>query len=96
VFILATAVAVRPIQSPIEWISGAASPVLKRMRGEANHPFPSSAGVKNGLTVPPLPPMRVRGVALSNWQGQSYLCLAFLHICHRAALLLCLLTINFP
>jgi hypothetical protein len=54
--------ALGPTQPPIEWIPGAISPGVKRPGSEADHSSPSSAEVKNGGAIPPLPHM-------SSWHG---------------------------
>jgi hypothetical protein len=46
-----------PTQPPIQWISGAISPDAKRPGREADQSHPSSAEVKNGGAIPPLPHM---------------------------------------
>jgi hypothetical protein len=43
-----------PTQLPIQWVPGSISPGVKRPWLEADH-SPSSADVKNGASVPPLP-----------------------------------------
>jgi hypothetical protein len=40
---------------PIEWVTGAASPGVKRQGRDADHFHPSSAEFKNGGGIPPLP-----------------------------------------
>jgi hypothetical protein len=42
--------ALGPTQPPIQWV-----PVVKRQECEADHSPPSSAEVKNGGALPPLP-----------------------------------------
>jgi hypothetical protein len=44
-----------PIHPPIQWVLGALSPGVKRPGREADHSPPSSAEVKNGGAVNPLP-----------------------------------------
>jgi hypothetical protein len=46
-----------PTQPPIWWVPGALSTGVKRLGHEADHSSPSSADVKNGGAVPPLPHM---------------------------------------
>jgi hypothetical protein len=46
-----------PTQPHIQWLAGAISPGVKRPGREADHSSPSSAEVKNGGAIPPLPPM---------------------------------------
>jgi hypothetical protein len=48
-FVLSTASkpAVQPIQTPIEWVSAAPSPVVNRPGREDDHPPPSCAEIKN-------------------------------------------------
>lgn len=53
-----------PIQPPVQWVTGALSPGIKRMGREAEHELTSSAEVKNGGDIPPLP-TRLRGVVLN-------------------------------
>jgi hypothetical protein len=47
--------ALRPTQSSIQWVPGAHSPGIKWPGEEADHSPPSSAKVKNGGAIPPLP-----------------------------------------
>jgi hypothetical protein len=54
-FNLASRLAPRPTQPPIKWVPGAPSPGTKRQGYEANHSPPSSAQVKNGGAILPLP-----------------------------------------
>jgi hypothetical protein len=56
--------ALGPTQSPIRWVLGAISPRVKRLRREADHSPPSSAEVKKGGAIPPLPHM-------SSWHSDS-------------------------
>jgi hypothetical protein len=44
-------------QPPMQWVRGALSPGVKRPGREADHSPPSSAEVKNGGAIPPLPNM---------------------------------------
>jgi hypothetical protein len=44
-------------QPPIQWALGALSPRVKRLGREADHSPPTSAEVKNGGTITPLPHM---------------------------------------
>jgi hypothetical protein len=46
-----------PTQHPILWAPGALSPEVKRPGREADHSPQSSAEVKNGGAIPPLPNM---------------------------------------
>jgi hypothetical protein len=46
-----------PIQPPIQWVPGALSVRVKWLRHEADHSPQSSAKVKNGGAIPPLPNM---------------------------------------
>jgi hypothetical protein len=48
--------ALGPNQPPIQWVSGALSPGVKRMGREGDRSPPSSAEVKNGGAIPLLPP----------------------------------------
>jgi hypothetical protein len=61
-FFAASVPALGPTQPPIKWIPGALFPGVKRPRREADHSLPSSAEVKNGGTIPPLP-------HTSSWRG---------------------------
>jgi hypothetical protein len=47
--------AVGPTQPPIQWVPVAPSPWVKLQRREADNSPPSSAEVKNGGSIPPLP-----------------------------------------
>jgi hypothetical protein len=49
--------ALGPTQPLIQRVPGALSPGVKRLRREADHSPPSSAEVKNGGAIPPLPYM---------------------------------------
>jgi hypothetical protein len=49
--------ALAPIMHPTEWVPGAPSPGGKVARREADHSPQSSAEVKNGGAIPPLPHM---------------------------------------
>jgi hypothetical protein len=51
-----------PIQPLIQWMAGALSPGVKQLGHEGDHLPPSSAEVKNGGAIPPLPSM-------SSWYG---------------------------
>jgi hypothetical protein len=44
-------------QPPIEWIPGDVSSEIKRQGREADHAPPSSAKIKHGGGIPPLPHM---------------------------------------
>jgi hypothetical protein len=46
-----------PSLLPIQWVPGALSPGVKRKGREAGHSPPSSAEVKNGGAIPPVPNM---------------------------------------
>jgi hypothetical protein len=54
--------ALGPTQSSIQWLPGVVFPGLKRQRRESDHSPPSSAEVKNGGAIPPLP-------HTSSWRG---------------------------
>jgi hypothetical protein len=56
IFLFSTASrsALGPNQPPVQWVSGAVSPEVKRPGLEADHSPPSSAEVKNGEAIPPL------------------------------------------
>jgi hypothetical protein len=61
-FSIMSRLALGPIQPHIQWVPGAVSPGVRRH--EADHSSPSSAEVKNGGTIPPLP-------HTSSWRGAS-------------------------
>jgi hypothetical protein len=44
-----------PSQSLIQWVPGAISPGVKRLRSEADHSPPPAVEVKNVGATPPLP-----------------------------------------
>jgi hypothetical protein len=50
-FSIASTLALGPTQSPIQLVPEAASPRVKRQRGEADHSSPFSAKVKNGGAI---------------------------------------------
>jgi hypothetical protein len=56
-FSTASRPALGPTQPPIEWVPGAISPGVKGPGRETDHSPPSSADVKNGGAIPPLPHM---------------------------------------
>jgi hypothetical protein len=60
---IASRLALRPTQPPIQWVPGALSLGVKRPRREANHSPLSSTEVKNGGAIPP--PQRLHGVVLN-------------------------------
>jgi hypothetical protein len=47
--------ALEPTQPPIQWEPAAHSPEVKRSGRVADYPPPSSADIKNGGAIPPLP-----------------------------------------
>jgi hypothetical protein len=47
--------ALGPTQAPIVWVAGALSPGVKRQGRETDHSPPSTATVKKGGAIPPLP-----------------------------------------
>jgi hypothetical protein len=55
-FSTASRPAVGPSQPPIQWVQRAVYPGVKRPACEADHSPPSSADVRNGGAIPPLPP----------------------------------------
>jgi hypothetical protein len=59
IFLFSTASkrALRPTHAPIQWAQGNLSPEVKRAGREAGHSPPTSAEVKNGGAIPPLPHM---------------------------------------
>jgi hypothetical protein len=50
-------------QPSIQWVPGALSPGVRRPGREADHPPPSSAKIKNGEAITPLPQTSSRHVA---------------------------------
>jgi hypothetical protein len=52
------------MQPPIYWVQGAISQGVKRPGRQADHSPPSSAEVKNGGAIPPLPPC-LHGIVLN-------------------------------
>jgi hypothetical protein len=54
-FLRASRLALGLTQSPIQWPTGALFLGVKRQGGEADHSPASSAAVKNGGGIPPLP-----------------------------------------
>jgi hypothetical protein len=58
-----------PTQPPIQWVSGALSPEIKRPGREINHSPPSSAEVKKTWIYKSAPPIRLHG-------GQLFLLLS--------------------
>jgi len=52
-------------QPPIQWVTGALSPAVKRPRREAHHSTPSNAEVKNAWRYTSTPPVHLHGVVLS-------------------------------
>jgi hypothetical protein len=63
--IAASRPALRPTQSPIQWVPGAPYLGVKRPGREADHLTPSSAEVKNEWSYTSTPPIRLYGVVLS-------------------------------
>jgi hypothetical protein len=53
-----------PTQPPIQCVPGAPSPEIKRQGREADNSLPSSAEVKNGGAIPPLP-IYIYGIVLN-------------------------------
>jgi hypothetical protein len=66
IFLFSTASrpAMGPTQPPIKWVLGDFLGV-KRPQREANHSPPTSAEVKYGGTIPPLPPGGLHGIVLN-------------------------------
>jgi hypothetical protein len=63
-----------PIQPPIQWVSGALSPRVKRQqKREADHSPPSSSEVKKNVDLYIHSPIRLHGAVLNKAQGQLYL-----------------------
>jgi hypothetical protein len=59
-------------QSPIQWVPGALSVLVNRLKSEADHSPPSSAEVKNAWIYTSTHPIRLHGVVLRA-QGQLYI-----------------------
>jgi hypothetical protein len=57
---------VEPTQPPIQWVPEVVSPLLKQQGREANHFPPSTAKIKNGGVLTPLP-------HTSLWLGAKYI-----------------------
>jgi hypothetical protein len=78
-FTTASRLALGPTQPPIQWVSGALSPGVKRSRCEIDHSPPSSSEVKECVELylhsPNTPSWR--GAQLKKAQGQLYL---YLHL----------------
>jgi hypothetical protein len=49
--------ALGPTEPPVQWVPGSLSPRIKRLGREDDRSPPSSAEVKNGGAIPPLPHM---------------------------------------
>jgi hypothetical protein len=62
VYFTASSLALGSTQSPIQWLPGALSLEVKQPGREAAHSPPSTAEVKNGGAIPPLP-------HTSSWRG---------------------------
>jgi hypothetical protein len=71
-FLTQSRMALEPIQLPV-WVTGALSLGLKRLGREAEHELTSSAEVKNGGAIPPLP-TRLRGVVLKIIKHRENFC----------------------
>jgi hypothetical protein len=54
------------LQSLIQWVLGALSPRIKQVVCEADRSHPSSAKVKNGGAISPLPPICLHGKVLNS------------------------------
>jgi hypothetical protein len=54
------------IKPPIQWVLGDRLPGVKRPGREADHSPPSSAEVRNGGAIPPLPHTRTSHVVMLN------------------------------
>jgi hypothetical protein len=63
-FCSASRSALGPTQSPIQRITGPVSPGETHPEREADHSPPSSAEIKNGGAIPPLP-IRLHGLVLN-------------------------------
>jgi hypothetical protein len=64
-FTTASRTALGPIQSPIQWVTGALSLGVKRPGREADHSPPSSSEVKNVWSYTLAPPVRLHDTVLS-------------------------------
>jgi hypothetical protein len=64
-FNTASRMALGPTQSPIQWVPGPLSLVIKRPGCEADHSPPSSAEVKECVELYLHSPIRLHGVVLS-------------------------------
>jgi hypothetical protein len=74
-FSIASRPALGPTQTPIQWAPGVLSLGVKPPGREADHSSPSSAGVKNGEAICPLP-IHLHGVGLDDIiKYPFYLCL---------------------
>jgi hypothetical protein len=83
-FFTASRPKVGPTQPPIQWVSRALSPRLKRTGSEADHSPPSSTEVKNGGAIPPLPHMSPwHNACLSMGTAISFFFLLIESIGHR-------------
>jgi hypothetical protein len=67
--------ALRPTQPPIQFVPEALSPGVKGPGREADHSPPTSAEIKNGGAIPPLPPRHdvVLNYLINYVQGNLYL-----------------------
>jgi hypothetical protein len=64
-FTTASRTALGPTQPPIQWVRGAHSLGVKRLRRDAYHSPPSSTEAKNAWSYASTPPIRLHGAVLS-------------------------------
>jgi hypothetical protein len=72
-----------PTQSPIQWIPGALFPGVKRRRRETDHSTVSSADVKNGGVMSPLPYMSSWHSAYLITNGETFTLTVIQRTCSR-------------
>jgi hypothetical protein len=72
-FTTASRPALRPTQTPIQWVPVAHSLGIKRPGREADHSPPSSVEVKNAWKYTSTPPLRLYGVVLSLKHGDNFI-----------------------
>jgi hypothetical protein len=65
IFTTASRPVLGPSQPPIQWVPGALSAGVKRPGREADHPYPSSAEVRECVELTSTPPIRLHGMVLS-------------------------------
>jgi len=69
VVVKASGLALRPTQSPIQWVLEALSPEVKWLRHEVDHSSPSSAEVKNVWSYYLHSTVHLHGMVLSKTEG---------------------------